>query len=135
MEKFGLSFEKFAQLLCRSEKQHNKSRAWNRDNFLKMKLLFVAFMVTLLGYNGQAQKPQGILSNGGPQKTGQKASSSKHVEARRSPPTQKVLKETSNRQRKAIVLGNGSPLVPGKVFFFFICNYNKLKICVIGILK
>lgn len=114
MEKFGLSFEKFAQLLCRSEKQHNKSRAWNRDNFLKMKLLFVAFMVTLLGYNGQAQKPQGILSNGGPQKTGQKASSSKHVEARRSPPTQKVLKETSNRQRKAIVPGNGSPLVPGR---------------------
>ncbi|KAM5145921.1 extracellular matrix protein 2-like [Mantella aurantiaca] len=79
-----------------------------------MKLLFAALIMTLLGFTGWAQKPQRNLSFVGLQQTGQQASSSKHVEARRSPPAQKVLKETSNRQRKAIVPGMASPLVPGR---------------------
>ncbi|XP_018425624.1 PREDICTED: extracellular matrix protein 2-like [Nanorana parkeri] len=75
-----------------------------------MKLLLVALMMTLLGCAGRAQKPQG---NGiaGVQRAGQKASNSKHVEAGHSPPAQKVLKETSSRQRKAVVPAIESPLV------------------------
>lgn len=111
MEKFGLSFEKFSQLLCRSEELI--ARAGPSYKLAIMKLLFVALAITLLGYTGWAQKSQRNIRTVGLQQSGSKANSSKHVEARRSP----LIPETPNRQRKASV---ASPLVPGEIFF--VCN-------------
>nr|DBA21627.1 TPA: hypothetical protein GDO54_018237 [Pyxicephalus adspersus] len=76
-----------------------------------MKLLFIALVMTLLGYTGYAQKLQGNLTIARLKQIGQKANSSKHVEARQSLPTQKILKETSNRQKKTIAPVNANPLV------------------------
>ncbi|XP_075042177.1 extracellular matrix protein 2-like [Mixophyes fleayi] len=79
-----------------------------------MKLIFLALVLSILGCTGWAQKSQGKLNNTGLQQAIQKTGNSSALEAKHSPPTQKVPKQSSSRQRKVIVPGVGSPLVAGK---------------------